>query len=98
ARIAAAALAPMWARAPAPSVTLTASARPLSGRAVLITSSGSHESGGAISAVIAKRPLASTAAKEVACMCISFIHISVQATDDRGQTTEIARPYRVIAR
>src|SRR5256885_331305 len=58
-RIAAAATGPSWARAPAPSVTLTASARPLSGAALAIRSAASHDTGGAISAVMTKRSEAS---------------------------------------
>ena len=51
--------APRCARAPAPSVTLTASARPFSGAALAIRSAASHDTGGAISAVMTKRSAAS---------------------------------------
>src|SRR6516162_896902 len=52
--IAAAASAPRCGRAPAPSVTLTASARPLSGNALASNSSRSADTGGVTSAVITK--------------------------------------------
>ncbi len=55
----AAVTAPRCARAPAPSVTLTASARPLSGIALASRSAASNEAGGVISAVMTKRPAAS---------------------------------------
>ena len=55
-RIAAAASAPIWARAPAPSVTLTASASPRSGAALRMRSCASQDSGGVTSAVMTKRP------------------------------------------
>ncbi len=55
-RMAAAAVAPIWARAPAPSVTLTASASTRSGSAFFSRSSGSHEAGGTTSAVIMNLP------------------------------------------
>ena len=58
-RIAAAVIEPRWARAPAPSVTLTASARPFRGAALAIRSAASHDTGGAISAVMTKRSEAS---------------------------------------
>src|SRR6476620_665140 len=47
----------MWARAPAPSVTLTASARPLSGKAFSRRSFLSQETGGVISAVRTNLPV-----------------------------------------
>ena len=62
-RIAAAASALMLARALAPSVTLTASARPRSGNAYLSNACGSVETGGVISAVTAKRPARSASEK-----------------------------------
>ena len=58
-RIEAAVTGPRCARAPAPSVTLTASARPLSGAALASRSAASHDTGGAISAVMTKRSAAS---------------------------------------
>ena len=58
-RIAAAATEPMCARAPAPSVTLTASARPFNGAALAIRSAASHDTGGAISAVMTNLSVAS---------------------------------------
>ena len=67
-RIAAAATEPMWARAPAPSVTLTASARPLSGAALAIRSAASQDTGGAISAVMTKRSEASFSFKVMRCL------------------------------
>src|SRR5262245_7653529 len=54
--IAAAASEPICERAPAPSVTLTASATPASGFALAMRSAGSHEAGGTISAVTANLP------------------------------------------
>ena len=58
-RIAAAATEPMCARAPAPSVTLIASARPFNGAALAIRSAASNDTGGAISAVMTKWSVAS---------------------------------------
>ena len=55
-RMAAAIGALMCARALAPSVTLTASASPFSGSALRSRSAGSNDTGGAISAVMTKRP------------------------------------------
>src|SRR5580704_11306833 len=52
----AAASALICARAPAPSVTLTASATPLSPSALRNSSCASHDTGGASSAVMTKRP------------------------------------------
>ena len=54
--MAAAVTAPRCARAPAPSVMLTASARPLSGIALASNSPRSVETGGVTSAVMTKRP------------------------------------------
>src|SRR5437763_5450610 len=64
-RIAAAASAPRWARAPAPSVTLTASARPRSGKACARNSFASQVAGGATSAVRTNRPDFSVASRRV---------------------------------
>ena len=58
-RMAAAATGSRWARAPAPSVTLIASARPLSGAALATSSAASQDTGGVISAVMTKRSAAS---------------------------------------
>ena len=55
-RMEAAASAAIWARAPAPSVTFTASASPFSGAALLRRSCASADTGGAISAVMTNRP------------------------------------------
>jgi len=51
-RIAAAATELICARAPAPSVTLIASASPFNGAALVIMSTASQDTGGAISAVV----------------------------------------------
>ena len=51
-----AASALICARAPAPSVTLTASARPLSATAFCKSSAASQDTGGANSAVMTNRP------------------------------------------
>lgn len=64
-RMAAAASAPICGRAPAPSVTFTASARSLSGAALAIRSARSNDTGGVISAVMTKRPDASFCCKVV---------------------------------
>jgi hypothetical protein len=52
----AAAVALMWARAPAPSVTLTASAKPFNGVARARRSAGSQDTGGTTSAVTTNWP------------------------------------------
>ena len=62
-RIADAASALIWARAPAPSVRFTASASPRSGVALRSRSCASQETGGATSAVMTKRPARSRSAK-----------------------------------
>ncbi len=65
-RIAAAAGAAMWARALAPSVTLTASASPLSGSALAMRSAGSNDAGGVISAVMTNCPARSSCSRREA--------------------------------
>src|SRR6267378_148161 len=55
-----------WTLAPAPSVTLTAMARPLSGSAREMNSAGSVDTGGVISAVTTKSPLCSLVSRLLA--------------------------------
>src|SRR6266404_3153112 len=55
-----------WTLAPAPSVTLTAVARPLSGSAREMNSAGSVDTGGVISAVTTKSPLRSLVSRLLA--------------------------------
>ena len=65
------------ARALAPSVTLTASARPASGNALRSRSSASHETGGVISAVTTNRPARSSSSRrEAGCRCGEVIVLS----------------------
>ena len=74
ASIAAAIGADRLARALAPSVTLTASARLRSGRALRRRSSASHETGGAISAVMTNwRERSSCSRREAGCRGMAFI-------------------------
>src|SRR5262245_59013238 len=78
-RIPVAAETARWARAPAPSVTLTASASPRSGSAFLNRSSGSQLTGGATSAVITNWPECSRCSSPVAVIeggALSFISYS----------------------
>ena len=67
ARMAAAIGADMWARALAPSVTLTASTRPASGSALSRRSCALHETGGVISAVMTNLARRSAAPSSEAC-------------------------------
>jgi hypothetical protein len=59
----------MWQLAPLPSVALMASTQPSNRRARRNTSSGSAESGGSISAVMAKVPLRSTRSRRPGEVC-----------------------------
>ena len=72
-KIVAAASALMLARAPAPSVTLTASATPTSRSALRCRSPASQEAGGAISAVMAKRPARSRSSNVLGPGELSFM-------------------------
>src|SRR5262245_22832445 len=55
----------MWTRAPAPSVTLTASASPLRGLALATSTSGSQVTGGTISAVTTNLPAVNRSLKRL---------------------------------
>src|ERR1700722_311657 len=91
---AAAAVAAMWARAPAPSVTFTASATPLSGNVRARRSSASHDTGGTISAVITNVPASrrrasvgvGTGVTEVclAVACAAVVCVAIGGALDQG--------------
>jgi hypothetical protein len=88
-----AASALMWARAPAPSVRFTASAKPRSGVVLRIRSCGLLETGGATSAVITKRPVRSFSAKVLGTEdTLSFIACSFRAAEDKSDYMVCASP------
>ena len=74
------------ARAPAPSVTLTASTSPLSGTARSIIEPGSAERGGVISAVTANRPVSRTARAGRRISSVSSRTLAVRWPRDRRRS------------
>ena len=90
-RIAAAVTAPRCGRAPAPSVTLTASARPLSGSALASSSPRSADTGGVTSAVMTKRPARNLSCKVVLIGSKSQNPVDL-ASATMGKMAAIPRP------
>src|SRR5438067_1266655 len=97
----AAASAPICARAPAPSVTLTASARPLSGIALARRSCASQLTGGVTSAVSTKRPALSLRSRSgfggvAAVMRLEFRRMRIAARPRRLSKAGKASIYRAL--
>ena len=78
------------ARAPAPSVTLTASASPASGSALRSKSSASQETGGVISAVMANWRARNSASRREAG-CLAVIVLSGGLSGGRGARGTVRR-------